>query len=237
MSDTRTQPPVRAARAQRARRRKPLGLIVAPLALVLAGVGLLVLLTRDGGGGLPIVGGDRSDEVPPFDFVVRKARAIPTAEDADAKELARAAEHVADELTPILDELFTTAFLDPGAWRDGDYEQVWSLFSEDARPTAEQSVQTLTLGEGAGDVFETVTPRRGTLSFQVLFDPEGRPASAVASFTFTAIGARTDGTYSAIASSGQLFFGDPGRWRITAFEVERADRDARAPASPTPSAT
>lgn len=238
LSDTRTQPPVRAARAERARRRKPLSLLVIPVALVLAGVGLVVLLARGGGGGgLPIIGGGGSEAAPPFDFVVRKARAVPTAEGADAKALAKEAEAVAEELTSVLDDLFTTAFLDPGAWRDGDYDAVWARFSEDARPVAEQSVDTLTLGAAAGDVFEEVTPKRGTVGFEVLFDPDGKPVSAVASFSFSATGARTDGTYTRILSTGQLFFGEPGDWRITAFDVERADREARPPSSPTPSAT
>ncbi|GBC86536.1 hypothetical protein HRbin12_00529 [bacterium HR12] len=237
LSDTRTHPPVRAARAERTRRRKPLGLVVIPIVLALAGVGLVLLLARGDGGGIPIIGGGRSEEVPPFDFVVRKARAVPTAEGADAKALAKEAEAVADELTPILDELFTTAFLDPAAWRDGDYEAVWARFSDDARAAAEESVETLTLGRAAGETFDAVTPKRGTLGFEVLFDPDGDPISAVASFSFSATGVRTDGTATRILSSGQLFFGNPGHWRITAFEVERADREARVPASPTPSAT
>jgi len=205
--------------------------------LVLAGVGLFLVLGRGGGGGIPILGGGRSDEVPAFDFVVRKARAVPTAEGADAKSLTKDADAVAKELTPILDDLFTTAFLDPGAWGDGDYAAVWERFTADARPSAEQSVETLTLGASAGDVYESVTPKRGVLSYEVLFDADGAPASVVATFSFSALGARTDGTYTAIVSSGQLFLGNPGDWRITAFEVRRDDRTARPPVSPTPSPT
>lgn len=207
-----------------------------PLVLVLAGLGLF-LLGRGGGGGLPLLGGGGSEEVPAFDFVVRKVRAVPTAEGAEAKALAHDAKAVADELTPILDDLFTTAFLDPGAWRDGEYDAVWARFSPDARPTAEQSVETLTLGAGAGDVYESVTPKRGVVSFEVLFDADGAPASVVATFSFTALGARTDGTGTAIVSTGQLFLGDPGDWKITAFEVRRADREARLPETPTPPTT
>jgi hypothetical protein len=204
--------------------------------LVLAGVGLFLVLGRGGGGGLPILGGGRSDEVPAFDFVVRKTRAVPTAEGADAKPLAEDAEALAREITPILDDLFTTAFLDPGAWGDGDYGAVWERFTADARPTAEQSVETLTLGASAGDVYERVTPKRGVLDYEVLFDPDGAPASVVATFSFSALGARTDGTYTAIVSTGQLFLAGPGDWKITAFDVRRDDRRARPPA-PTPSPT
>lgn len=237
LSDTRTRPPVRAERAQRARRRTPLGLVAIPLVLVLAGIGLFLILGRGGGGGLPLLGGGGSEEIPAFGFVVRKTRAVPTAEGAEAKALASDAEAVAGELTPILDDLFTAAFLDPGAWGDGDYTAVWDRFSEEARPTAEQSVETLTLGVGAADVYERVTPKRGVVSYEVLFDARGNPASIVATFSFSALGARTDGTYTAIVSTGQLFLGAPGDWKITAFEVRRHDRPAKAPASPTAPAT
>lgn len=234
LSDTRTRPPVHAERAKRARRRAPLPLLAIPLVLVLAGVGLFLLVGRGGGGGLPLLGGGR-DEVPAFDFVVRKTRAVPTAEGAEAKSLAHRAEAAAREITPILDDLFTSAFLDPGSW--GDYGRVWERFTEDARPAAERSVETLTLGASAGDVYERVTPKRGVLSYEVLLDAEGAPASVVATFRFTALGARKDGTYTAIERTGQLFLGNPGDWRITAFEVHLDDHAAKPPApsaSPTP---
>lgn len=237
LSDTRTRPPVRAERARHARRRTPLGLVGIPLALFLAGIGLFLILGRGGGGGLPLLGGGRSEEVPAFDFVVRKTRAVPTAEGVDAKSLAGDAEAVAGELTPILDDLFTTAFLDPSTWGDADYADVWERFTEDARPTAEQSVETLTLGARAGDVYDRVTPKRGVLSFEVLFDPDGAPVSAVATFRFSALGARTDGTYTTIVSTGQLFLGNPGDWKITAFEVRRDDRTAKPPASNSPTSS
>lgn len=206
--------------------------------LVLAGVGLFLALGRGGGGGLPLIGDGGSEEVPAFEFVVRKTRAVPTTAGADAKALAEDAEAVARELTPILDDLFTTAFLDPRAWGSGDYEAVWQRFTDEARPTAEQSVETLTLGAGAGDVYDRVTPKRGVLTYEVLFDPDGAPASVVAIFSFSALAAGKDGTYTAVVRTGQLFFEDPSDWTIAAFEVRRDDRRARPPApSATPAAT
>lgn len=213
------------------------GLIVIPLVLVLGAVALFLVLSR-GDGGLPIIGGDGdSNEVPPFDFQVRKVRAIATSEDADVEALGQQATALADELAPVLDDLFTAAYLDPENWREGDYEEVWATFSDGARSTAEENAETLTLGASAGDLYESVAPKKGVLDVEVLFDADGQPTSVVANFQFSAIGARTDETYTAVVSDGQFIFGEPGDWTITAFNVTRDDRKARPPASPTPSVT
>ncbi len=240
LTDTRPQPAVEANRSARSarRRRGSLALVVVPLVLVVAAVGLFVALSRGDGGGLPIIGGDDgSNDVVPIEFEIRKTRAIATTEDADLEALGQRARALGEELAPVLDDLFTAAFLDPGHWREGDYEEVWAAFSEGARATAQESVETLTLGASAGDVYGSVVPKKGTLDVRVLFDAEGQPTSAVVSFRFSAIAARTDETYTAIVSDGQLVFGDPGAWKITAFNVTRDDRTARPPATPTPSAS
>ena len=65
---------------------------------------------------------------------------------------------MAQEITPTIDDLYTNAYLDPSNWRHDDYEEVFATFAPDAAATAEQSVETLTLGATAGDVFDTVDP-------------------------------------------------------------------------------
>ena len=45
--------------------------------------------------------------------------------------------------------------------------------------TAAESVETLTLGATAGDVFATVDPGKSKLSYQVLFDPDGAGTAVV----------------------------------------------------------
>ena len=231
--DPQTSRGVRANRSHR-KRTSPLVYLI-PIVIVGLGIGLFLFL-RNGDVDLPIIGDDRDDTVPAFSFRVTKATGIATSEDAEAESLSAQAAEVGEEVTPVLDELYTAAFLDPGNWRDGDYEQVWGFFTDDARPAAEAAVETLTLGATAGDVYETVQPDKSTLSYTVLFDPESSPDSLVVRVSFSALGERTDGTYTQIVSVGQLFMDDLGGWKVTAFDIEREDHETEPP-PPAPSTT
>ncbi len=244
MTQSRIDPPVTANRAQRRsasrKRRFPLALVLVPVLLVAAGVLVILALQGGGAGGIigTITGGEQQDDtVPPFDFTRAQAGVVATAENADADAMATQAEAAADEITPMLDDLYTNAFLDPTNWRDGDYEEIFAIFAPEALADAQQGVETLTLGATAGDVYERVTPKRGTIKYRVLFDQDGNPATVVATVSFTALGQRLDGTYTAIVSSGEYFLSDEDGWKVTAFTVSRSDHGAKPPASPTPSAS
>ena len=222
--------PNRVQRAENKKRRAPLALLIVPLVLLAIGVGIFVMLS---GGDVPIIGGS-AEVTPPFDFIVAPAKGVATATDADKAALAAGADQVAEEITPTIDDLFTNAYLDPGNWRDGDYEEVFATFAPDAVATAEQSVETLTLGADAGDVFKTVDPGKSKLHYEVLFDPDGKPDVAVVTVIFRATGERKDGTYLAIESAGEFFLRQIDGWKITAFDVIRDDHETQPP---SPSAT
>jgi hypothetical protein len=229
--------PNRAQRGANKKRRLPLALLIVPVVLV--AIGVAVLLALRGGGG-PIIGaGD--EPAPPFDFIVKPAKAIPTAPDADEAALTASAAELAQEITPTIDDLYTNAYLDPSNWRHDDYEEVFTAFAPDAAATAEQSVETLTLGATAGDVFDTVDPGKSKLTYQVLFDPDGAPESAVVSVIFRATAERKNGTFLAIVSEGEFFLrqvdGQGEGWTITAFDVTRDDHEKEPPSpSASPSA-
>lgn len=212
-----------------------------PVALVAAGVVLILVLKGGGDGGIlgPLTGGGNVDDdtVPPFEFRLSKTGMVATVEEADLDTMRSQAGTVVDAITPLLDQLYTNAFLDPTNWRDGDYEEIFTIFAADALASAREGVETLTLGATAGDVYERVTPRRGSLRFRVLFDPDGAPNTVVVEVSFTALGERQDGTYSAIVSTGELFLNDEGGWKVTAFDISRADHETKPPSSPTPSAS
>jgi hypothetical protein len=231
--------PNRAQRGANKKRRLPLALLIVPVVLV--AIGVAILLALRGGGGTIIGGGD--EPAPPFDFIVKPATAIPTAPDADEAALSASAAEVAQEITPMIDDLYTNAYLDPSNWRHDDYEEVFTAFAPDAAATAEQSVETLTLGATAGDVFDTVDPGKSKLTYQVLFDPDGAPESAVVSVIFRATAERKNGTFLAIVSEGEFFLrqvdGQGEGWTITAFDVTRDDHEKEPPspsASVSPSA-
>ncbi len=228
--------PNRAQRGANKKRRLPLPLLIVPVVLV--AIGVAILLALRGGAGRGIGGGD--EPAPPFDFIVKPARAIPTASDADKAALSASADEVAQEITPTIDDLYTNAYLDPSNWRHDDYEEVFTAFAPHAAATAEQSVETLTLGATAGDVFDTVDPGKSKLSYQVLFDPNGEPETAVVSVIFRATAKRKNGTYLAIVSEGEFFLRQIDGWKITAFDVTRDDHETQPPSpspSPSPSAS
>lgn len=239
LADGRTEPPVTANRAARrtpTRKRKlPLALLVVPVVLVALGVVLILVLTGGGGGGLIGIG-DGDEEVPPFDFRVGRTVAEPTVADADDDALRAEAEALIDEVTPVLDDLFTNAFLDPSNWRNGDYEEVFELFADGAATSAQQGVETLTLGASAGDVYDSVAPTKGGLAYTVLFDRESSPNTVVVRVRFYALGERSDGTFIAIVSAGQMFLQDLDGWKVTAFDMRRNDRETTPP-TPAPSGT
>jgi hypothetical protein len=221
-------------RAQRAnkKRRLPLAWLIVPVVLV--AIGVAILLAR-GGAGRGLGGGD--EPAPPFDFIVKPATAIPTSPDADEAALSASADEVAQEITPMIDDLYTNAFLDPSNWRHDDYAEVFEAFAPHVTATAEQSLETLTLGAGAGDVFATVDPGKSKLSYQVLFDPDGVPETVVVSVIFRATAERKGGTYLAIVSEGEFFLGQVDGWKITAFDVTRDDHETHPPSpSASPSA-
>jgi hypothetical protein len=222
--------PNRVERGANKKRRLPLALLIVPVVLV--AIGAAILLATRGGGGSIIGGGD--EPAPPFDFIVKPATAIPTAPDADEAALSASADEVAQEITPLIDDLYTNAYLDPSNWRHDDYEEVFAAFAPQAAATAEQSVETLTLGATAGNVFDTVDPgkSKSKLSYQVLFDPDGEPDTAVVSVIFRATAERKNGTYLALVSEGEFFLrqieGQEG-WTITAFDVSRDDHETQPP--------
>lgn len=221
--------PNRVQRGAKKQRRLPLALIIVPVVLVAIGAAIL-LATREGAGRI-IGGGD--EPPPPFDFIVKPATAIPTALDADEAALSAGAEEVAQEITPMIDDLYTNAYLDPSNWRHDDYEEVFTAFAPHAAATAEQSVETLTLGATAGDVFDTVDPGKSKLSYQVLYNPDGEPDTVVVSVIFRATAERKNGTYLAIVSEGEFFLsqidGQEAGWTITAFDVTRDDHETHPP--------
>lgn len=196
--------------------------MIVPLALVVLGVGAFVLFRGggDGGGLIDVGGGD--EPAPELTFKVTQTVAEPITR-TSATELQATAREVADQVGVTMDDLYTTAFLDPEAW--DDYGPVWELFDPNARDTAERSEAVLTLGPTASDTYERVTSPTGKVSVKVLMDRNDQPATAVAIVDFTAEAEGKDGTNTEIVSQGQYFLRRSGSaWTIYSFSVARDDQ-------------
>jgi hypothetical protein len=174
-------------------------------------------------------------DTPLFEFKVAKTVVVPVSDNQNRKKLEGPATAASDKAVAVMDTFYTESFLDPSSWQEASYDDAWSQFTQDAAAEAEADTDTLTAGTAAGDSYDTITPVRGTVKPRVLVDDQGRPVSVVASVTFSADGAHSDGTYTLFQSTGQFFLRQIGDvWKVVAFQVRRADSEETAP-TPSPS--
>lgn len=195
---------------------------------------VLIVSLLGGGGGRALIGGGSEPTTPSFSFKVTKVTAVPTRPSATADQLKDKAKPPANEVVHVMDALYVQAFLNPDNWQHGSYDDVWSMFDAGAAAEAQQQVDTLTAGSGAGDAFDEILPKSGTLKAKVLLDPKDVPYSVVAIVKFTAIGSGKDGKDLAMTSQGQFVLQKiDGTWKVVSFRVLRND----VPKAPSPSAT
>jgi hypothetical protein len=210
-----------AARRRAVARRR---IAIAVAAVVVLGVGGFLLFGGDDPiiEPPPILGGP---EVEPFTFANVRTTVTPTS-DTKPKKLGDVAGEASEQITPVLEELYMQAYVDPGAW--GDYGDAWDLFADEAATQAESDVEVLTLGGSAGDLYEALQAGDSALRVIVLTDPKDKAVGAIAEVSFVATATLADGTTTEISSAGSYFLRRDGDdWRIVAYEVER-DEEAAA---------
>jgi hypothetical protein len=204
---------------------------IVPVVLVVVGVVGFVLFGRGGGSIFT-----PHDKIPSFTFAQRtiKAESV-TAARAKPPESAKTA---AANVTSTLQTLYTEGFLDPGNWRDGSYDEVWPVFTDDAEAAAQRDQSTLTVGSAGGDTFTKIAEPEGHVEVHVLLNKQDQVATAVALVTFEATGTRKDGKLTHFQSTGQYFLRHVGGgWRIYAFDVHRDDTVTSPPAGPSADAS
>ena len=204
------------------RRLRTVGVAVgAAVTLAMAVAGFLAL---GGRASLPGGGEGPSDRIPRFAFELRRAVAVPTT-DAKATAFRSQAQAAARAASRVLTDLYVAAFLDPANRREASYEAAWELFDPAARAAAEADAEVLTVGS-RGPALDEVLPVQGRLGAKVLLDDRGHPVLVVAMVRFTAEARGEDGATTALVSTGQFFLRkDGGAWRISSYDVERADRE------------
>lgn len=210
--------------------------IAVPVALILLAV-VGYLLFR--GGTAPVGGvthlGDGT--TPAFEFTLVKTLSISVA--VAAKDAPKGpATSVAKQIVPLMSQLYSDAFLNPGDWKHDSYDTVWSYFDPAAATQVQSDVEVLTVGTTAGDLYESVVPHAGRLNVKVLLDKKNQPATVVAIVTFTAVAKGKDGNTTLLRSSGQYFLRETDSgWTVYSYKVVRDDKVLAAPATPAGSGT
>ena len=197
--------------------------------------GIFFFARGDGDGILP--GG----QPPPgqVDFKLKDVTFIPYQLQGDQNAQKETAHAVADQVRLQLDALFEAAYVDPDTW--GDTGEIEDLFVGGATDQIAGDASTLTLGENAGDSYDTVDPGKSTLKVNVLTDAKGNAVRASGRLSFTGLATHDDGTYSAITVTGTaIFVRDGDTWKIEAYTLNRSEKPAEAPtpsSSPTSEAS
>jgi hypothetical protein len=219
-------------------RKKPL-LIVGAIVVVALAVVAVFSLSGGEAGPLADLVGDDTPETPEFAFDASKPKAVETSAKANHQAAVAAAQAPSETVTQQLDDLYTAAFLDPGNWMDGEYDDVLEFFSDDAREAAEAQLDVLTAGPEAGDSFESIRPMPSTLKVHVLLDPSRVPHAVEGSARFAARGTGVDGQVEMISKGQFVFEKVDGEWLVVSFSVQRSDeeREPKPSASGSPGAS
>jgi hypothetical protein len=216
-------------RSQVARNRIIAGVVVAIVAIV-----GIFLLTRGGGSDLPPGQEPAPGQV---DFKLKDVTFVPYQVQGDQNKEKETAHAVADDVRLQLDSLFETSYVDPDTW--GDTGQIQDFFTGGATDAIADDVATLTLGENAGDTYDTVAPSdKSTLTVHVLTDAKGNAVRASATIAFVGLASLKDGTQATITVTGTaVFVMDGDTWKIEAYELNRSGKPATSTASPTSEAS
>lgn len=208
-------------------------------ALVVAALVAVAVFSASGGddGPLGAIVGEDAPKTPAFDFAATEPKAVETATKPDHQQAVAAARAPAEAVTQKLHDLYTAAFLDPGNWMDGSYDDVLGVFVRGARDAAEKQLDVLTAGPVAGESFERIRPMPSTLKVQVLFDPEGVAQSVEGSVRFVARGTGADRQVLLVSRGQFIFEKSDGDWLVVSFSVQRSDeeRDPKPSGSSPPS--
>ncbi|MEX1262857.1 MAG: hypothetical protein WEE66_02810 [Actinomycetota bacterium] len=208
--------------------------------LMVAALMAVAVFSLSGGGGDGPLGDlvrEDTPETPEFAFDAAKPKPVETATKPDQQQAVAAAQAPAEAVTQQLDDLYTAAFLDPGNWVEGSYDEILELFDTGARDAAEKQLEVLTAGPEAGEAFETIRPMPSTLKIHVLFDPEGVPQSVEGSARFVARGTGATGQVMLVSRGQFILEKSDGDWLVVSFSVQRSDeeREPKPSASTTPS--
>jgi hypothetical protein len=206
-------------RSKVARNRIIAGVVIAVVVIV-----AIFLLTRGNG----IIGTGNEPPVGNVNFHLKGTEFVATQLSGDIQAQKDTAKATADAVKKQLDTLFETAYVDPGSW--GDTGEIGDLFTDGAKGQLKDDIATITLGDNAGDTYDSVDPGKSSAKVRTLTDKTGNALRAAADISFTGLAKHKDGTYTAITVTGTFFFVKDGdTWRIEGYSLDRKEKAAKAP--------
>ena len=208
-------------RSKVARNRIIAGVVIAVVVIV-----AIFLLTRGDG----IIGTITGDKPPvgKVNFHLKGTEFVATQPEGDVQAQKDTAKATADAVKTQLDTLFEKAYVDPGSW--GDTGEIGDLFTDGAKGQLKDDIATITLGDNAGDTYDSVDPGKNSAKVRTLTDKDGNALRAAADISFTGLAKHKDGTYTTITVTGTFFFVKDGdTWRIEGFSLDRKEKPAKAP--------
>jgi hypothetical protein len=208
-------------RSKVARNRTIAGVVIAIVVIV-----AIFLLTR-GNGHIPFVD-NAEPPVGNVNFHLKGTEFVATQPQGDIQAQKDTAKATADAVKKQLDTLFETAYVDPASW--GDTGEIGDLFTDGAKGQLKDDIATITLGDNAGDTYESVDPGKSSAKVRTLTDKSGNALRAAADISFTGLAKHKDGTYTEITVTGTFFFVKDGdTWRIEGYSLDRKEKPAKAP--------
>ena len=182
---------------------------------------VVVLLTRGGGGGP----GDKP--IPTLKFVA-KTKHVSQGKAAPAN----VQQGEVDAITTMFNDFYQTAFVDPGKWGDGTFEDLAGLFADDVKASFTRDLPSLTIGE-ARTQLARVDLGPNYFGVTVYYDSKQKPTFAVTTVQFEGRGTLKEaGPAVTIKQAATYWLQKVGSdWKITSYDANETQT------TPTPSPT
>ena len=121
-------------------------------------------------------------------------------------------------ISRTIGELYTIGFVDPAAWRGGEFPSLFRLFAADVREQASRDVAQLTLGPAARLV-DAVRPRPARVAVRFLADAGDHPVAAVVDVRFAGT-AEAGEVHAPVTHEGEYVLRRlNGVWRVVSYDV------------------
>lgn len=194
------------------------------LGLLAVLVVVVVLLTRGGGGGP----GDAP--IPTLQFaatakhVFQGKAAAPNVQQGEV-----------EAITTMFNDFYQEAFVDPGKWGDGTFEDLAGLFADDVKASFTRDLASLTIGEARTELKRVDLGTGNSLAVTVYYDSKLKPTFAVTAVSFDGRGTlKESGPAVTIKQRATYYLQKIGSdWKITAYDANETQNTP----TPTPTAS